>query len=123
MAFVELDKLPRMELFPGVRSRLVAGKNLMLSALELDDGGIVPEHSHPHEQAGLMLEGKLKLRIGNEEKLLTPGDVFVIPGNVVHSGVVTEGPARVLDIFSPVREDYLEQYNRYAQTSQQTVWE
>ena len=122
MGFFALNELPKLELFPGIRSALVAGERVMLSALEMDDGGVVPEHSHPHEQAGLVLEGKLRLRIGAEERELTPGEAFVIPPHVVHSGVVTAGPARVLDIFSPVREDYLNRYNRFTGTGGDTRW-
>ena len=79
MPFIALNELPKMELFPGIRSALVAGSQIMLSALEMEDGGVVPEHSHPHEQAGLVLEGKLRLRIGAEERELAPGDAFLIP--------------------------------------------
>ena len=122
MPFFALNELPKLELFPGIRSALVAGERVMLSALEMDDGGVVPEHSHPHEQAGLVLEGRLRLRIGGEERDLEPGDAFLIPSNVVHSGVVTAGPARVLDIFSPVREDYVNRYNSFTGTGGDTRW-
>ena len=123
MPFISSTALPKMELFPGAMSGLVAGDKLMLSFLEMAQGSIVPEHSHPHEQAGLVLEGKLRFRIGSEERVMAPGDAFIVPGDVVHWGEVVEGPAKVLDIFSPVREDYLDQYNRYTETSERTQWE
>ena len=94
----------------------------MLSFLEMEQGAEVAEHSHPHEQAGLVLAGKLRFRIGQEEKVAGPGEAFIIPPNVVHWGVVEEGPAKVLDIFSPPREDYVERYNRHAKTGEDTVW-
>ncbi len=122
MPFIQPSKLPKMELFPGALSGLVAGENIMLSFLEMEQDSEVPPHSHPHEQAGLLLEGKLRFTIGGEEKLMQAGDAFIIPPNVMHEGVVVEGPAKVLDIFSPLREDYLEQYNQYTATSDQTVW-
>lgn len=122
MPFIALNEQPKMELFPGIRSALAAGRQLMLSALEMEHGGVVPEHSHPHEQAGVVLEGRLRLRIGGEERVLGPGDAFLIPGHVVHSGEVTEGPARVLDVFSPVREDYLNRYNSFTGTNRDTRW-
>jgi quercetin dioxygenase-like cupin family protein len=112
-----------MQLFPGALSGLVAGQQLMLSFLELEQGSRVPEHSHPHEQAGLMLEGKLRFRIGNEEQVLAPGDAFLVPPDMAHSGEVLEGPARVLDIFSPPREDYIEKYNKYTHTRAETRWQ
>ena len=122
MPFIDPSKLPKMELFPGALSGIVAGENLMLSFLEMDQDSVVPPNSHPHEQAGLLLEGKLRFKIGGEEKLMNPGEAFIVPPHVVHEGVVVEGPAKVLDIFGPVREDYLEQYNRHTVTSDQTVW-
>lgn len=123
MPFVNADELPRMQLFPGALSGLVAGQQLMLSFLEMQQGSCVPEHSHPHEQAGLMLEGRLRFRIGGEERVLVPGDAFLVPADMAHSGEVIEGPARVLDIFSPPREDYIEKYNKYTQTRTETRWQ
>ena len=123
MPFIRAESLPKMELFPGALSGLVAGENIMLSFLEMAQGSEVPEHSHPHEQAGLVLQGRLRFRIGSEEKVMGPGDAFLIPPDVVHQGVVEEGPARVLDIFSPVREDYVDKYNRFISTSEETRWQ
>lgn len=122
MPFIKPGDLPRLELFPGIVGALAAGENLMLSFLEMAVGAEVAEHSHPHEQAGLVLAGKLRFRIGDDELVAGPGDAFIIPPNVVHWGVVEEGPAKVLDIFSPLREDYMERYNSHAQTSESTIW-
>ena len=122
MPFINSEKLPKMELFPGALSGILAGENLMLSFLVLEMGGMVPEHSHPHEQAGLMISGRIRFQIGAQDRGMEPGDAFLIPSNVVHSGEVIEGPAKVLDIFSPIREDYVEQYNRYNDTTDKTVW-
>ena len=52
MPFIAAEELPKMELFPGALSGIVAGEGLMLSFLEMAEGSEVPEHSHPHEQAG-----------------------------------------------------------------------
>ena len=122
MPFVNPGDLPQLELFPGIVSALASGDNLMLSFLEMEQGSEVVEHSHPHEQAGLVLAGKLRFRIGQEEKVAGPGEAFIIPPNVVHWGVVEEGPAKVLDIFAPLREDYVERYNRHAKTGKDAVW-
>lgn len=123
MPFVNTDELPRLELFPKALSAIVHGDQLMLSFLELAPGCEIPEHSHPHEQAGLVLSGSLRFRIGDEERVAGPGDAFIIPGNVVHWGIV-EGAevAKVLDIFSPPRGDYIERYNQYTKTSDDSRW-
>ena len=122
MSFIELNELARVELFPKALSGIAQGEHLMLSFLDLEEGCVIPEHSHPHEQAGLVLEGVFRFRIGNEEKVAVAGDAFIVPPDVVHEGEVVEGPVRVLDIFSPPREDYAEKYNRFQKTSPTTKW-
>ena len=122
MPFIDPAALPVVELFPQINSGLVAGQQMMLSFLDMAEGCEVPAHSHPHEQAGLVLAGRFRFRIGAEERVVGPGDAFLIPPHVVHEGVVEVGPAKILDIFSPPREDYMEQYNKYAQTSVKTIW-
>ncbi|MBT4609744.1 MAG: cupin domain-containing protein, partial [Gemmatimonadetes bacterium] len=86
MPFVNVEQLPLLELFPKALSGIVAGENLMLSFLVLETGCEVPEHSHPHEQAGLVLEGKLRFRIGDDEREVGPGEAFIIHADVVHAG-------------------------------------
>jgi quercetin dioxygenase-like cupin family protein len=72
----------------------------------MEPHAVVDEHSHPHEQVGMVLEGRVVFFIGGEEKTLQPGDMFRIPGGVRHRVRVLDQPARVLDIFNPIREDY-----------------
>jgi quercetin dioxygenase-like cupin family protein len=79
---------------------------MMLSVVDLLPGAVVEEHAHPHEQVGMVLEGKAIFYIGPEQKTLQAGDLYRIPGNVRHKVVVMEGPVRALDIFYPVREEY-----------------
>ena len=60
-----------------------------------------------------MLEGQVELTIGDEVRVCEVGEMFLIPPNTPHKAVAVGGPARVLDVFSPVREDYAELYNKY----------
>ena len=106
MPFFAPENIKKFELFPGGHAGLVSGEHIMLSFLEMAAGATVPEHSHPEEQAGMVLEGILRLRIGDEEKELKPGAAYIVPPGVLHSGTVLEGPLKVLDIFGPPREDY-----------------
>ena len=85
----------------------------MLSYLEMDAGAEVPLDHHPHEQGGSLLKGRLQLTIGDETRIVEAGSLFLIPPNVPHRAVAVDGPATVLDVFSPVREDYAELVNRY----------
>lgn len=99
------ERLPK-ELFPGAISRTFWGERTLMSLLELAPGCVVPRHSHPHEQVGIMLEGEMEFTIGDETRIVKAGDIFVIPGGVEHSVKVGDKPARALDVFSPVREEY-----------------
>ena len=94
-------------IFPGVEIQTIAGKSLMLSDVHLEPDSVVLEHSHPHEQMGILLAGRLEFTIGGVTRLLEPGDMWRIPGGVVHSVRAMDGPARAIDIFCPIREDYL----------------
>lgn len=95
-----------VEMVPGVwRRTLASGERLMLVHVTLEEGAVVPAHSHPHEQVGYVVSGELKMTIGGTEHSLKPGDSYLIPSNVEHGAVTPEG-AQVLDVFSPPREDY-----------------
>ncbi len=95
-----------MELVPGARTRTFWGENMLLSLVEIDANSEVPNHTHPHEQAGMVIEGEMEMGIGGEMRVLKPGDMYVIPGNIEHYARCGDTSAKVLDIFSPVREEF-----------------
>jgi len=113
MGFIDLSGISVIEPVRGCRMRTPFGENLMLSYLEMDPGAEVPLHHHPHEQGGILLSGKLELSIGEETRIVEAGAMFLIPADVPHRAVAVDGPAKILDVFSPVREDYAELVNRY----------
>jgi quercetin dioxygenase-like cupin family protein len=106
MYFINLDQCGRRELLPGVHITTTWGESIMMSFLDLEPLAVIPEHSHPQEQMGMVLEGSFQLTIGGESHTVCAGDVYLIPSNVLHSVTNGEGRARALDIFSPPREDY-----------------
>ena len=93
-------------IFPGVSIRTTAGEALMLSVVDLEPDSIVPEHAHPHEQMGILISGRLEFTVGGITRVLGPGDIWRIPGDVPHRVVAVDGPAVALDVFHPIREDY-----------------
>jgi quercetin dioxygenase-like cupin family protein len=99
-----LDTLPTRQLFPGFIARLVHTPLVTQSFVECTAGAAFPEHQHPQEQTVIVLAGELELVVNGETHRLTPGVVFEIPGNVPHAGRAVVD-TRVLDVFSPVRED------------------
>jgi quercetin dioxygenase-like cupin family protein len=113
MPFIDIEQVQPLEVLPGCKMRTPFGQNLMLSYLEMDEGAVVPMHDHPHEQGGMLLKGRMELTIGDECRVVEAGSMFIIPPNTPHKAVAVDGPAVVLDVFSPVREDYAELYNKY----------
>ena len=113
MPFIDIDSIKPLEVVPGCRLRTPYGENLMLSYLEMDEGAVIPLHDHPHEQAGILLKGRVELTIGDEVRIVEAGSMFIIPPNTPHKAVAVDGSAVVLDVFSPVREDYAALYNKY----------
>ncbi len=103
--FINTGNLPQRELANGVTADVAWGEKLMLSFVKLNPDATVPPHSHPHEQMALVLSGELEVTIANESRLLKEGDVFLVPSGVEHSVKNLKSQTRVLDIFSPPRED------------------
>jgi quercetin dioxygenase-like cupin family protein len=73
---------------------------------ELDAGSIMPAHQHPQEQIVHILSGRMKLIVDGKPHELKAGDSFYLASNIPH-GVETIEPTRVLDTFSPPRDEYL----------------
>ena len=103
---VDRGECSHHEIFPGVDIFTTAGEGMMLSLVEFQPGAAVAPHSHPHEQVGLLLAGELTFIIGDERHVVRPGQMWKIPGGVVHSAVAGDGPVTALDVFHPIREDY-----------------
>lgn len=95
------------QIFPGVTIRTTAGERMLLAVVTFEPGAVVLPHSHPHEQTGILISGQLDFEIGGIRRRLSPGDVWRIPGGVPHTVVAVGGPAVAVDVFTPIREDYL----------------
>lgn len=90
----------------GVKRRTLAyGEKTLMIEVELAKGSSVPGHSHPHEQTGFLISGKMVFTIDGQETEVNAGDSWAIPGNAVHGVEVLEDSLAV-EVFSPVREDY-----------------
>jgi quercetin dioxygenase-like cupin family protein len=98
---------PTIEICPGITRRTVAhGKNMYQMMATLAAGSTMPPHSHAQEQLVHILEGRMRLIVDGVPHELSSGDSFYLASNVPH-GVETLLPTRVLDTFSPPRDDYL----------------
>ncbi len=105
MQLVTLADSPTREVFPGHRAKFVHSERMSVVYWSIDAGSTVPEHDHPHEQIVNVIAGKYELTVAGKPLALEPGMVVVIPSGIRHSGrAITD--ASLLDIFSPVREEY-----------------
>lgn len=84
----------------------VYGENSLLTRFHLKKGSVLPRHSHPQEQTGFMVSGKMKLFIDGEAFLAEPGDTWSIKGDIEHWAEIIEDSVAI-EVFSPLREDYL----------------
>lgn len=91
----------------GIKIRTAAyGEKTLMTEFSMKKGSILSDHSHPHEQTGYLVSGHMKLIVGDEVYDTAPGDSWSIPGDVKHGAEVLEDSVGV-EVFSPVREDYL----------------
>ena len=96
-----------INVFDGIkRKTLVYGDNTLLTEFKLKKGKILPTHSHPEEQTGYLVSGHIILIITAERHEMKSGDSWAIPGNTKHGAETVEDSVAV-EIFSPVREDYI----------------
>jgi quercetin dioxygenase-like cupin family protein len=106
-AFAKSSDKGYIPVSPGIfRKTLVSGARTLLTEFRLKKGAELPVHSHPHEQTGYLVSGRMILTIGDEVNEMREGDSWVIPGNVTHRAEILADSLAV-EIFSPVREDYL----------------
>lgn len=85
---------------------LVNGEKSLMTKFSVKGDTVHASHSHPYEQTGYLLEGKVKFTIGGEIHIVGPGDAWSIPADVEHQGEVIEDAVGI-EVFSPAREDYL----------------
>ena len=102
----DLSEITPIQVFDGIRARRVEGDRITLAIVELDPDAVVPEHRHPHEQNGMVISGRMTFRVGSEERVLGPGGTWRILGDVPHTATAGPEGAVVIDVFSPIREDW-----------------
>lgn len=109
--FIDPIQAPKIVQMPGLETTILTGlrgEQMMMALNATLPGHTVPGHSHPHEQIGMVYRGKARLRIADEERIAQKGDFYCIPAGVPHSDIcIGDEPFVMLDIFYPVREDFI----------------
>ena len=101
----DLSEVESRELMPGFNGKFVHTDRMTFIYWDIEEGAVLPEHSHEHEQVVNCFDGEFELTVSGETRILGPGTVTQIPGNAVHSGRALSD-CKILDVFAPVREDY-----------------
>ena len=105
--FRRADEGAWVDLGAGNRRRvLLHTADLMMVEFAFEEGGVGALHSHPHVQASFVAEGRFEVTVGEATTVLAAGDAFVVPSGVVH-GVKALAAGRLVDSFTPAREDFL----------------
>jgi len=103
--FKRFDDIGTKEIAPGFFSKLIHTETNTINFIEVKAGCSVPRHRHLHEQCSFIIEGEFELTVNEIPQVLNSGLFAIVPSNVWHSGIAITD-CRLIDIFSPVREDY-----------------
>jgi len=112
MSYYSWSKVPEEQLNDKLSRKLIAGKKIMLAQVFLKKDCVIPAHSHESEQMTYILRGSMTLRLPDKEVTLHEGELLNIPSGVEHSALAHEDTLD-LDIFSPIREDWLKGTDAY----------
>ena len=108
--------MPSEQLNPATARRYLTAERVTIARFELKRGGVVARHSHENEQVSCVLSGLLKFKLGGQEVLVGAGENLQIPSWLEHEVEVLEDTL-VIDVFSPVRQDWIEKRDDYFRAS------
>jgi len=109
------SEVPKENVTPVIARQLVTGVSAMAGMITLQKGSHVPKHSHVSEQLTYVIEGSLRFLIEGKEIVVSAGEILVIPAWVPHEATAVEHTVE-LDIFSPIRQDWLDGTDTYFQS-------
>ncbi len=101
------DSIPFENVGEGIERQMVVGEHLMICRLRFAPNTVTPAHEHPHEQMTIVEKGRVLFTLGDDEKVVGPGDVLHFPSNFWHGATMLGEEVILIDIFSPIREDFL----------------
>ena len=112
MRLFSWDEVKTEVMNPNVKRKVITGEKAMVAQVFITKGGVVPEHRHESEQLTYIMEGALEFELEGRTVVVRKGEVLHIPSNVPHRAVALEDTLD-LDIFSPIRLDWLDGTDHY----------
>ena len=108
MNFFRIEDLSVETVEGNVDRRVFTTDKMMMVFYTFPPNKKFPAHSHEvHEQMGYLISGKLKYKLGSEERIMVAGDCYFVPPNVIHGTETLDEPAVLMDVFCPPREDFI----------------
>ena len=105
MPFLDYNHMPQLKLMQGIHGAFFHSERLTFGHITLEEGAILPEHKHVHEQWTHVIEGQLSFTLAGETRVLSPGESVYIPSDTLHSAVALTR-CKAIDAFLPTREDF-----------------
>ena len=99
--------VPAQRIGEGIERQMIVGERLMMCRLTLGPRVDTPVHSHPHEQMTIVERGRVRFTIGGQERIAVAGDILHFPPNVRHGATMLDEETVLIDIFTPIREDFM----------------
>jgi len=103
------ENVPRERIADGIERQIIVGDQLMICRLRFDPFVDTPAHDHPHEQFTIVERGRVRFIVGEEERIAKAGDVLHFPSGCWHGATMLDEEVVLVDIFTPLREDFLSQ--------------
>src|SRR5215208_2012192 len=101
------DSVPIECLEEGIQRQMIIGNQLMVCRLRFEPFVVTPAHDHPHEQITLVERGRVRFTIGSQERIAEAGDILHFPSRCWHGATMLDEEVILIDIFTPLREDFL----------------
>lgn len=99
--------VPAQRIADGIDRQMIVGERLMMCRLTLQPRVEAPVHAHPHEQMTIVERGRARFTIAGDVRVVSAGDVLHFPPNVAHGAMRLDEEVVLIDIFTPIREDFL----------------
>lgn len=101
------SKIEAEQTAPGITRQMVVGQNVMMVRFTFEPFLETPQHTHPHEQMTIVAKGRVRFFINGEENIVSAGSVLHFPPHTLHGATMMDEEVVLIDIFSPIREDFL----------------
>lgn len=101
------SSLPFEQVGEGIERQMVVGEALMVCRLRFAPFVVTPEHEHTHEQMTIVERGRVRFTVEGVERVASAGDVLHFPPGCRHGATMLDEEVVLIDIFTPLREDFL----------------